>query len=62
MIGVLIPAQVQSIVTDEEKHSMDVVVGEENLTVAIGHSGQSVRLASELTGWQINIMMPMESA
>ena len=62
VIGALAPAQVQSIVVDEEKHSMDVVVNEENLAVAIGRSGQNVRLASELTGWQINIMTPAESA
>ncbi|CAH0446110.1 Transcription termination/antitermination protein NusA [Ralstonia syzygii subsp. syzygii] len=62
VIGALAPAQVQSIVVDEEKHSMDVVVDEENLAVAIGRSGQNVRLASELTGWQINIMTPTESA
>lgn len=53
---------VQSIVVDEEKHSMDVVVDENELAVAIGRSGQNVRLASELTGWQINIMTPDESA
>ncbi|CAH0440732.1 transcription termination factor NusA [Ralstonia pseudosolanacearum] len=62
VIGALAPAQVQSIVVDEEKHSMDVVVDEENLAVAIGRSGQNVRLASELTNWQINIMTPAESA
>ncbi len=62
VIGALAPAQVQSIVVDEEKHSMDVVVDEENLAVAIGRSGQNVRLASELTGWQINITTPTESA
>jgi len=62
VIGALAPAQVQSIVVDEEKHSMDVVVDEENLAVAIGRSGQNVRLASELTGWQINIMTQQESA
>ncbi|SPR96895.1 transcription termination factor NusA [Cupriavidus taiwanensis] len=62
VIGALAPAQVQSIVVDEEKHSMDVVVDEENLAVAIGRSGQNVRLASELTGWQINIMTQEESA
>jgi N utilization substance protein A len=49
---------VQSIVVDEEKHAMDVVVDEENLAIAIGRGGQNVRLASELTGWQINIMTP----
>ncbi|TWG79616.1 NusA antitermination factor [Cupriavidus gilardii J11] len=62
VIGALAPAQVQSIVVDEEKHSMDVVVDEENLAVSIGRSGQNVRLASELTGWQINIMTQEESA
>ncbi|MFJ2991637.1 transcription termination factor NusA [Pandoraea sp. NPDC087047] len=62
MIGALAPAAVQSIVVDEEKHSMDVVVDENELAVAIGRSGQNVRLASELTGWQINIMTPDESA
>lgn len=62
VIGALAPAQVSSIVVDEERHAMDVVVDEENLAIAIGRSGQSVRLASDLTGWQINIMTPEESA
>jgi N utilization substance protein A len=62
VIGALAPAQVQSIVVDEEKHAMDVVVDEENLAIAIGRSGQNVRLASELTAWHINIMTPEESA
>ncbi len=62
VIGALAPANVQSIVVDEEKHAMDVVVDEENLAIAIGRGGQNVRLASELTGWQINIMTPDESA
>ncbi|GAB3628480.1 transcription elongation factor NusA [Pandoraea terrae] len=62
VIGALAPAAVQSIVVDEEKHSMDVVVDENELAVAIGRSGQNVRLASELTSWQINIMTPDESA
>ena len=62
VIGALAPAQVSSIVVDEEKHIMDVVVDEDNLAIAIGRSGQNVRLASELTGWQINIMTPEESA
>jgi N utilization substance protein A len=62
VIGALAPANVSSIVVDEEKHSMDVVVDEENLAIAIGRSGQNVRLASELTGWQINIMTSEESA
>ena len=62
VIGALAPAQVSSIVVDEERHAMDVVVDEENLAIAIGRSGQNVRLASELTGWHINIMTPEESA
>ena len=62
VIGALAPANVSSIVVDEEKHAMDVVVDEENLAVAIGRGGQNVRLASELTSWQINIMTAEESA
>ena len=62
VIGALAPAQVSSIVVDEERHAMDVVVDEENLAIAIGRSGQNVRLASDLNGWQINIMTPEESA
>jgi len=61
VIGALAPAEVTSIVVDEEKHAMDVVVDEENLAIAIGRSGQNVRLASELTGWQINLMTEEES-
>ena len=61
-IGALAPANVQSIVVDEERHAMDVVVDEENLAIAIGRGGQNVRLASELTGWRINIMTAEESA
>ncbi|MEO8598697.1 MAG: transcription termination factor NusA [bacterium] len=62
VIGALAPANVFSIVVDEDKHAMDVVVDEENLAIAIGRSGQNVRLASELTGWKINIMTAEESA
>jgi N utilization substance protein A len=62
VIGALAPANVSSIVVDEEKHAMDVVVDEDNLAIAIGRGGQNVRLASELTGWQINIMTAEESA
>ena len=62
VIGALAPANVQSIVVDEEKHAMDVVVDEENLAIAIGRGGQNVRLASDLTGWKINIMDAAESA
>ena len=62
VIGALAPANVSSIMVDEEKHSMDVVVDEDNLALAIGTGGRNVRLASELTGWQINIMTAEESA
>lgn len=62
VIGALAPANVSSIVVDEEKHAMDVVVDEENLAIAIGRGGQNVRLASDLTGWKINIMDASESA
>src|SRR4249920_596522 len=61
VIGALAPANVASIVVDEERHAMDVVVDEENLAIAIGRGGQNVRLASELTGWRINIMTAEES-
>ena len=56
VINALAPAEVSSIIVDEERHSMDVVVDEEQLAQAIGRLGQNVRLASELTGWQLNIM------
>lgn len=56
VINSLAPAEVASIVVDEERHSMDVVVEEENLAQAIGRGGQNVRLASEMTGWELNIM------
>ena len=62
VIGALSPATVQSIVVDEDQHVMEVVVDESELAQAIGRSGQNVRLASDLTGWQINIMTPEESA
>src|SRR5699024_7589349 len=61
VIGALAPANVLSIIIDEDKEAMDVVVDEDNLPKAIGARGQNVRLASELTGWQINIMTPEES-
>lgn len=61
VIGALAPANVSSILVDEERHAMDVVVDESELAVAIGRGGQNVRLASELTGWQINIMTSDES-
>ena len=61
VISALAPAEVNSIVVDEEKHSMDVVVEEEQLAQTIGRSGQNVRLASELTGWELNIMTVEEA-
>ncbi len=61
VIGALAPAEVQSIMVDEEKHAMDVVVDEANLAIAIGRGGQNVRLASELTGWTINLMTVEQS-
>jgi N utilization substance protein A len=56
VINALAPAEVSKITVDEESHSMDVVVDEENLAQAIGRNGQNVRLASELSGWELNIM------
>ena len=56
VINAMSPAEVTSIVVDEDTHSMDVVVDEEQLALAIGHNGQNVRLASELTGWTLNIL------
>ena len=56
VINALEPAEIASIVVDEEKKSMDVIVAPEQLSQAIGRNGQNVRLASELTGWNLNIM------
>lgn len=56
VINAMAPAEVQSIIVDEEKHSMDVAVAEDKLAQAIGKGGQNVRLASRLTGWQLNVM------
>ena len=61
VVAALQPAEVVSIVVDEESHAMDVVVDENNLAIAIGRSGQNVKLASELTGWTINLMSEQES-
>ena len=61
VINALAPAEVSKITVDEESHSMDVVVDEENLAQAIGRNGQNVRLASELTQWELNIMTEEES-
>ncbi|WP_226468696.1 transcription termination factor NusA [Luteimonas panaciterrae] len=56
VINAMAPAEVQSIIVDEEKHSMDLAVAEERLAQAIGKGGQNVRLASRLSGWQLNVM------
>lgn len=56
VINALAPAEVASIIVDEESHSMDVIVDETQLSQSIGRGGQNVRLASELTGWELNIM------
>ncbi|MBN4079077.1 transcription termination/antitermination protein NusA [Beggiatoa alba] len=62
VINSMSPAEVVSIVVDEEKHSMDIAVEEEQLSQAIGRGGQNVRLASELTGWTINVMSDVQLA
>lgn len=56
VINAMAPAEIASILVDEDSHSMDVAVAEENLSQAIGRGGQNVKLASELTGWDLNIM------
>ncbi len=56
VINAMAPAEVHSIVVDEDSKSMDIAVEEDNLSQAIGRGGQNVRLASELTGWQLNVM------
>jgi transcription termination/antitermination protein NusA len=56
VIHAMAPAEVASIVVDEDKHAMDVAVAEDQLSQAIGRGGQNVRLASELTGWTLNVM------
>ncbi len=62
VIQALAPAEVESILIDEESHQIDVVVTEENLSRAIGRGGQNVRLASELTGWELNLMTDKDAA
>ncbi|HBH35845.1 MAG TPA: transcription termination/antitermination protein NusA [Gammaproteobacteria bacterium] len=62
VINAMAPAEVLSIVVDEEAHSMDVAVHEDNLSQAIGRGGQNVRLASQLTGWELNVMDESQSA
>lgn len=62
VINAMSPADVASIVIDEETHSMDVAVAQEALAMAIGRGGQNVRLASELTGWELNVMTEDDAA
>ncbi|WP_026285724.1 transcription termination factor NusA [Vreelandella zhanjiangensis] len=61
VINAMAPADVGSILVDEDAHAMDVAVAQDNLAQAIGRSGQNVRLASELTGWRINVMTEEEA-
>ncbi|HLF98357.1 MAG TPA: transcription termination factor NusA [Methylococcaceae bacterium] len=56
VINAMSPAEIVSIVVDEDTHSMDIAVADENLSLAIGRGGQNVRLASELTGWELNVI------
>ncbi|GHG73633.1 transcription termination/antitermination protein NusA [Alishewanella longhuensis] len=56
VINAMAPAEVASIIVDEDTHSMDIAVEDSNLAMAIGRSGQNVRLASQLTGWELNVM------
>jgi N utilization substance protein A len=56
VVNAMSPAEIVSIVMDEDRHSMDIAVSDENLSMAIGRGGQNVRLASELTGWTLNVM------
>lgn len=62
VINAMAPAEVASIVVDEDSHTMDIAVNKDQLSQAIGRSGQNVRLASELTGWTLNVMSEAEMA
>ncbi|MCK5877698.1 MAG: transcription termination/antitermination protein NusA [Candidatus Marithrix sp.] len=62
VMNAMSPAEVVSIIVDEEAHSMDVAVNEEQLSQAIGRNGQNVRLATELTGWNLNIMTESQAS
>ncbi|MCS4504663.1 Transcription termination/antitermination protein NusA [wastewater metagenome] len=61
VINAMAPAEVESIVVDEDRHSMDIAVAEDQLSQAIGRGGQNVRLASQLTGWELNVMTADEA-
>jgi transcription termination/antitermination protein NusA len=56
VINAMAPAEVASIIVDEDKNTMDIAVAEDNLAMAIGRGGQNIRLASQLTGWELNVM------
>lgn len=62
VINAMAPAEVASIIVDEDRKSMDIAVAEDNLAMAIGRSGQNVRLASQLTGWELNVMTEADMA
>jgi transcription termination/antitermination protein NusA len=62
VINAMAPAEVSSVVVDEDLHSMDIAVSEDQLSQAIGRNGQNVRLASELTGWELNVMSDDDAA
>ncbi len=61
VVNAMAPAEVESIVVDEDSHSIDVAVNQDNYAQAIGRSGQNVRLASELSGWELNVMTAEEA-
>lgn len=62
VINAMAPAEIESIVVNEDQHTMDLAVSEEGLSLAIGRGGQNVRLASELTGWKLNVMTATEAS
>jgi N utilization substance protein A len=62
VINAMAPAEVTSIMVDEDKHTMDLAVEDEQLSQAIGKNGQNIRLASELTGWELNVMTQTDMA
>jgi N utilization substance protein A len=61
VVNAMSPAEVVSIVVDEDAHSMDIAVDEEKLSQAIGRGGQNIRLASELAGWELNVMTEIDA-
>ncbi len=61
VINAMAPAEVSSIIVDENKHSMDIAVADEQLALAIGRGGQNIKLASRLTGWKLNVMSTIQA-